>query len=412
MSCGMLNLHNKKILLVGGGRRAYKTAGEFIEDGAILTCISTDFIPNIESLHIEFIQKKYAKEDIKNEYFMVYALTDDREVNHKIVLDANEKGIISASYHKDEEATFTAMKYQQYDDLTVALSTSGKYPAFTKTVFDEIEKVYTKRYEERLKHLGIVRDYIMKENIEQKYLLKDLLNASVEELKFYSNAIRTNKAFIFVFHGVKQQEMYSKILRFIEAIGYDNNGVYFSYIDDEALKQYHYFEEMNRILSLDSIKKTLQLLKIKDVIYQPMVFEKGNNYHKMMEILKGERINDLLFNDHMLEVLLLDYLPSGNTLLVLPQLSSTTLKKRIEALRLPNVWVMMQNDEIPSMNKKGTMNLVGLFMLIDEDIIKKVFGKKGIFVKLFELDYDAEADRKILLEDETFREYIKTHMVI
>lgn len=407
MSCGMLTLTNKKVLLIGGGKRAYKKAGELIEDGALLTCISPEFIPNIETLHITFIQKEYEKEDIKEDYFMVYALTDKRELNHQIVLDVNAKGIISASYHKDADATFMAMKYEKYDDLTVALSTSGKYPAFTKTVFDEIERVYSIKHEERLKYLGIIRDYMIKHEIEKVYLLEDLLNASLEELKFYGEAIKNNKALVFVFHGVKQKEMYTQILQFINQLEIHNQGVYFSYIDDEALKQYHYFEEMNRILSLDKIKRTLQTLKIKDIEYQPMLFEKGENYYKMADILKGEKVNGLLFTSHMLEGLLLNYLPKGNNLIVLPELSSIELKEAITRLHIPNLHVMMVHEPIPEMNIKGILNLHCFFMLIDEDDRRRVFSKSGIYVHLIETDYDAELDRTILIEDENFINCIK-----
>ncbi len=408
MSCGMLKMKDKKVLLVGGGEHAYQKACELLQDEAIITCLATSFVKELETLEITLVHKEYEPSDINLSYFMVYAVSDDRERNHQVVVDANAQNIISASYHKDEDATFHVMKYEQYDDLTVALSTSGKYPAFTKTVFDDIQKVYTKRHDERLKNLGIIRDYMLKENIEKKYLLEDLLSASVEELKFYANAIRTNKAFIMVFHGVKQKEMYAKILQLIIAMGYDKTALYFSYIDDEALSEYHYFEEMNRILSLDKIKKTLKLLRIEQVVYQPMLFEKGENYKKMMHILADEKVNDLLFTPHMLDIIMLEYLPTGNNLLVLPPLSSTQLKEDINGLHIPNLYVMMMNESLPEMKVKGALNFVSFYMLSDDDIMRATFGNKGVFMSLLEHDYDAEAYRKLLIEDDAFIAYMKT----
>lgn len=411
MSCGILKFNNKEILLVGGGSRALKKAGELMSDGAKLTCISLAFIPGIDKMDITFIQKSFENSDIEKKYFMVYALTDDRELNHQIVLETNEKGIISASYHQDKDATFVAMKYEKYDDLTVALSTSGKYPAFTKTVFDDIESVYSKRHDERLKNLGIIRTYMLEKGIQKKYLLEDLLSASIEELKFYSNAIKINKAIIFVFHGVKEKAMYAKILQFITKVGYDKAALYFSYIDDDALKKYHYFEEMNRILSLDKIKKTLHTLKLKNVIYQPMLFEKGNNYQKMMKILEGERVNDLLFSEAMLKEYLTSYLPQGNNLIVLPSLSNPQFKQTIQSIGIANLEVMQVNEEIPSMSKKGSMELHGFFVLMDEEDRRKVFSKDGIFLRLIETDYDAEQHRGILIEEEAFIDYVKKNIV-
>ena len=408
MSCGMLKMKDKNVLLVGGGKKAYQKACELLQDEAIITCLSLEFVEELKQLPITLLHKQYDASDITMDYFMVYAVSEDRECNHQVVMDTNAKNIISASYHKDEDATFHVMKYEQYDDLTVALSTSGKYPAFTKTVFDDIQKVYKERHDERLRNLGIIRDYMLKEKIEKKYLLEDLLSASVEELKFYANAIRTNKAFIMVFHGVKQKEMYAKILQLIIAMGYDKTALYFSYIDDEALSQYHYFEEMNRILSLDKIKKTLKLLHIKEVVYQPMLFDKGENYKKMVHILKHEKVNDLLFTSHMLEAIMPLYLPAGNNLLVLPPLSDAKLKEDIINLHIPNVYVMMMNEELPEMKVKGALNLVSFYMLSDDDIMRSTFGNKGVFMKLLEHDYDGEAYRKLLIEDDAFIAYMKT----
>lgn len=409
MSCGKLNFNNKDVLVIGGGLFAYRKVCEFLEDKANVTCIANEFINEFESLDINKIQKDYSKEDLKD-YFIIYAATQSANMNHQIVLDVNEVGKMSASVHNDNDAIYTAMKFEEYDDLTIALSTSGKFPAFCKTVFDDIRNVYEERYQSRLKYLGIIRDYILEHDIERKYLLEDLLSASYEELRFYCDSIRLNKATIYVFHGVKKNEMYSEILKFIRKVDLDDRGEYFAYLDEEAIKEYNYFEEMNRIISLEKMSKTLDLLRIDDVTYQPMLFEKGSYYEQMESILGTRKIAPLLFDKQMLEAVLLNYLPKGQNLIVLPELKSDDLIEQIRKLQLPNLYIMKLSDELPVADKRVPLHVTGFFVLLGEELSRKVFGKNGVYVRLIETDYDAEMNRKILIQDETFIQCAKQRM--
>lgn len=410
MSCGKLNFKNKNILIIGGGQYAYRKACEFLEDEANVICINNDFIPEISALNITMRQQPYASSLLTENYFMVYAATQNTEWNHQIVLDANQKGIISASVHNDKDAVYSAMKFEEYDDLTIALSTSGKYPAFSKTVFDDIRSLYEERYRSRLKYLGVIRDHILEHNIERKYLLEDLLSASIEELRFYCDSIAFNKATVYVFHGVKRSEMYTEILKFIKKVDLDDRGEYFAYLDEEALKEYNYFEEMNRIISLEKLSKTLDLLKIENVTYQPMLFEEGSYYDKMQQILKNHSIAPLLFDKAMMEAILLNYLPVGQNLIVLPNLKNNDLIYMIENMHIDKLYVMKLEDELPEVDKSIPLHVTGFFVLMGEQLMRQVFGKNGIYVRLIETDCDAEMNRKILIQDDTFIQCTKQRM--
>ncbi|NBK96920.1 MAG: hypothetical protein EOM50_02670 [Erysipelotrichia bacterium] len=409
MSCGKLNFKNKEILIVGGDVFAYRKACEFLEDEAKVVCIATRFLPSFDKLAIKKIVKEYERCDLQG-YFMVYGATQCSVLNHQIVKDANQLGIISASVHHDEEAVYEAMKFESYDDLTIALSTSGKYPAFSKTVFDDIRMVYEERYQSKLHYLGIIRDYIMEHNIERKYLLEDLLSASLEELRFYTECIQFNKASVFVFHGVKKNEMYTSILKFIKKVDLSDRGEYFAYLDEDALKEYNYFEEMNRIISLEKLSKTLKLLKIKEVIYQPMLFEEGQYYEQMKMIIPNETIAPLLFDQQLLEAVLLHYLPKGQNLLVFPQLKSNNLVETIRKMNFANLYVMKLNDPLPEVDKRIPLHVSGFFLLMGEQLTRQVFGKNGVYVRLIESDCDAEMNRKILIDDDVFIECVKQRM--
>lgn len=409
MNCGKINFKDKKILIVGGGIYAYRKACELSMQGASVTCVSDIFLEEFNEIKVLKIQDNYRSINTK-EFFLIYAATQDKDINHEIITYTNERNVMSASIHKDNDAVYEDMKYQEYDDLTVALSTNGTYPSFSKTVFDDIRKVYSQKYEERLQYLGYIRDYMINMGLKKKYLLNDLLKASIEELKFYANSIQTGKAIVFVFHGVKKLEMYSEILKFIKKVDTEECGVYFSYIDDIALQEYNYFEEVNRIVSLKDLVATLDLLSIRTVTYQPMLFEKGDNYKKMNDILAGKQVEKLLFDEALMKELIKQYLPVGYNLLVLPRLKDNVLKDTVNSLNIKGLTVMKLGDDIPEIKVEGPLHITGFFMLMGEDIIIDVYGKNGIYVKLIETDFDAEMNKKILISDELFINFMRNKL--
>jgi len=83
----MLDLRNRQCLVVGGGNVARRKVEGLLADGARVTVVATDTCSRIEALaeeqKIVLQRRPYAGNEAAN-YALVFAATDDREVNKKI----------------------------------------------------------------------------------------------------------------------------------------------------------------------------------------------------------------------------------------------------------------------------------------------------------------------------------------
>ena len=78
-----LNVTNKKILLIGGGKVATHKGtimARFVQN---VTVIAPKFTDEIRQLPFTFVQKEYEPSDLEG-FFLVYVCTGDHELNAKI----------------------------------------------------------------------------------------------------------------------------------------------------------------------------------------------------------------------------------------------------------------------------------------------------------------------------------------
>ncbi len=165
MRSAQISFKNKPILIVGGGKQALKKGRQFIEEGAKVTFLA----PSISNELREYdcINQTYNTDYLK-EVFLVYACTDDKELNHKIILEGNQEGILTASAHYDEEASFHPLVSRDYDDLHIAVSTNGAYPMYIPILLEDIEALYLNHHAEKLKELRVFRQSLLEENVDSK----------------------------------------------------------------------------------------------------------------------------------------------------------------------------------------------------------------------------------------------------
>ncbi|MGL5506385.1 MAG: precorrin-2 dehydrogenase/sirohydrochlorin ferrochelatase family protein, partial [Paraclostridium sp.] len=78
----MINLNEKEITIIGGGKIAYRKTKNFIEFGYNVRVISLEFIEAFNDIEskIELVKDAYKEEYIENS-FVVVAATSDKDVN-------------------------------------------------------------------------------------------------------------------------------------------------------------------------------------------------------------------------------------------------------------------------------------------------------------------------------------------
>ena len=91
-----LHLQGKRVLIIGGGAVALRKARQFADEQALVTVLAPSFIPAFDALAVQRISAGYVRACLRG-YLLVYAASDDAELNAQIVRDAGEEGILCGS---------------------------------------------------------------------------------------------------------------------------------------------------------------------------------------------------------------------------------------------------------------------------------------------------------------------------
>lgn len=147
-----INLENKKVLVIGGGKVAAKKIEKILEYGADITVVTENVVEEkllkLENIKIENNQKiendKAKIEKLVKGYFLVIAATDNEELNENIanVCDSNGMLINNVSSKVKMNAMFGGIV--KNSEFQIAISTSGKNCKRSRAMKSEIQKVLDK----------------------------------------------------------------------------------------------------------------------------------------------------------------------------------------------------------------------------------------------------------------------------
>lgn len=152
-----LDLRGKKAVVVGGGRVAERKVLSLLEAGAEVTVISPQVTPRLarqrEKGRIRHLARNYRNGDLAGS-LLVIAATDSPQVNARVSRDA--PGLVNV-VDVPSECSFIVPSVIKRGPLTIAVSTSGVSPAFSKTLRKELEKLYGPGFSVYLRFLAKVR---------------------------------------------------------------------------------------------------------------------------------------------------------------------------------------------------------------------------------------------------------------
>jgi siroheme synthase-like protein len=163
-----LNLKNKKCVVVGGGRVAYRKIKTLLDCGAKVVVISPDFCKDILQLKrncsIKLIKRPYRIDDIKDASIVI-AATDNKYVNRKVSKDSKKIKAIVNVVDSISESDYIVPAFFRRGSLTIAISTGGKSPLLARMIRERLEKDFGKEYELLIHLVGNLRSEIKNEGI-------------------------------------------------------------------------------------------------------------------------------------------------------------------------------------------------------------------------------------------------------
>jgi precorrin-2 dehydrogenase/sirohydrochlorin ferrochelatase len=159
-----------------------------LECGAKLTVVSLDFTDQLLSLvqkgDITIKKKPYHPEDLEG-MFLVIGATNDEHLNIQISSEARKFNVLCNIVDRPEMCDFILPSIINKGDLIIAISTSGKSPAFAKKLRKELEKEFGEEYAAFLHLMGEIRNKLLCKNHApeaHKQLFNQIIDTEILEM--------------------------------------------------------------------------------------------------------------------------------------------------------------------------------------------------------------------------------------
>lgn len=177
-----LNIQDRRCLVIGGGSVGTRKVMTLLDCGAIVEVVATDVSDRLLDLSINetisIAKRPYQSSDLKGA-FLVIGATNNEELNIKISRDAEHIGILCNIADQPEACNFILPAIVNRGDLIIAISTSGKSPAFAKKLRKELEIQFGEEYAKFLMLMGAIRNKLLVRDHEpetHKHLFEQLIS--------------------------------------------------------------------------------------------------------------------------------------------------------------------------------------------------------------------------------------------
>jgi precorrin-2 dehydrogenase/sirohydrochlorin ferrochelatase len=175
-----LALEGKLCVVVGGGRVATRKVHSLLAAGSRVVVISASLHDDLQTLLtkglIGYIPNNYAAEYLTGAS-LVFATTNDPEVNLQIMHDAHERGLWVNVADNPDNSDFYVPATISRQDLTLAISTGGGSPAFARYVREVLERSLSEALGQALEIIAQARPLILAEAKERQAQLWESLLA-------------------------------------------------------------------------------------------------------------------------------------------------------------------------------------------------------------------------------------------
>lgn len=132
-----INIADKKILIIGGGRVGLHKATILARHTDKATVISPEFREGFRSLPFTLIRKRYEASDLDGA-FLVYVCTEDAELNRQVKHDAEARHILTSVCDNPALCDFTSPAIFRKDNITVAVASDAKDVRSSMRIRDSI----------------------------------------------------------------------------------------------------------------------------------------------------------------------------------------------------------------------------------------------------------------------------------
>ncbi|WP_026559410.1 NAD(P)-dependent oxidoreductase [Bacillus sp. J37] len=143
-----IDVNNRQVLVIGGGKIAYRRLLLFLDEGANITVISPEVINDIEDLsqkkQILWKQKKVELSDLQ-QAFIIVAATNDPAVNDWLAENVNHHQLVNVASDMTK-GNFIVPKSVKKGRLSISVSTNGASPKRAKEICEQLSSQFDEEY--------------------------------------------------------------------------------------------------------------------------------------------------------------------------------------------------------------------------------------------------------------------------
>jgi len=184
----VVDLQNKKVVVVGGGTVAKRKIDTLLQCGADVFIISQELAPELKRLledgKVKLIGRRLIKAYLKGA-FLIIASTDDSALNRKVSMYAKKMGIPVNIVDQPADSDFIVPSVVRRGDLLIAVSTSGKSPAMAKRIRERLGRQFGNEYKDFLIMMGRLRNEILSRSLSQEEnsgIFHELVDSTILDL--------------------------------------------------------------------------------------------------------------------------------------------------------------------------------------------------------------------------------------
>lgn len=139
-----VNIEGKLVTVIGGGKIATRRVNTLLKFGCIIKVISPTFTQELKDYGkqglLNLIEREYNESDCMDA-FIVFAITNNRQVNNQIYQDAKSKGILVNVCDRKEECDFYFPGVIIKDEVVVGVTCNGNNHSLAKEVKNKIADI-------------------------------------------------------------------------------------------------------------------------------------------------------------------------------------------------------------------------------------------------------------------------------
>ncbi len=159
-----LNLKSKRAVVIGGGPVAARKILSLLDTGARVVVVA-EHIDDVlrakcQNSNIEFVEAKYSKDYLVGAT-LAFAATNDAKTNAQIYKDCQQLEVLCNVADNPALCDFFTPAVVKRDDLQIAISTDGNFPAYAGHLRQKLEEIITSEHGRFATELEKIREKVL-----------------------------------------------------------------------------------------------------------------------------------------------------------------------------------------------------------------------------------------------------------